>query len=118
METKTLIPIVLSVLIVIIVIFLFIGGASTTMKESSDSITTANNCSQFTDPSSGVAFDYNATSGSCHNTTTLGSGVVATARLKTLPLNNLFNSSGVVWLMVMAGVMLLLIGTAFIKKRK
>ena len=118
METKTIVPVVLSVLIVIIVIFSFIGGASTTMKESSDTITTANNCSQFSEASTGADYVYNATSGSCHNTTTLGSGVVATAHLKTLPLNALFNSSGVVWLIAMASVMLLLIGAAFIKKRR
>lgn len=114
MTAKTLIPIVVSVLIAVIVIFSFIGNASSSMKESSDSITTANNCSQFSG-TDGSAYIYNATSGSCHNTS---SDVIATARLKTLPLNSLFNSSGVIWLIVMAAVLILLIGASFIKKRK
>lgn len=116
---KPQLTLVISIIIAVIVIFSFIAGSTTTMTDSSDTITTANNCSQFEDPSTGIPYVYNSTSGSCHNTTGLGSDVVtAAARLKTLPLNSLFASNGVVWLILMAMVLLVIAGFVLLKKRK
>ena len=91
-KTAIIMMVILTVLGLVISMSI-ISGTSSDLIDAADSITDANNCSQFT------GWEYNITGKTCTNTT---SGFEQTAGQIDLPLNAFFSSSGITYLVLMA----------------
>jgi len=106
-NAKAKIMAVILLIVALIVVMQIIGSTSNDLDDAGDSITDANGCVNFND-AAGTPSVFNTTDRLCHN-----SSGVADARIgdqtTTLPLNNLFASGGIVFLIFMAGVLLMLI---------
>ena len=106
-NAKQKITAVLLVIIAIIVVFSIVGSTSNDLSDSGDAITDANGCDRIED-SAGELMTFNTSSRNCINST--GNDDIATGnQVNTLPLNNLFASNGVIFLIFMAGVLLMVI---------
>ena len=101
---KAIVPIVL-IIISIIVILTFVGSSASTIVDGGTTITTANSCASNTG-TNGEALTFNLTNYNCDNSSDFG---VATYDDR-LPLNVLFGGSGVLILILMAGILILIIG--------
>lgn len=116
-KAKTTMAYAMGVIIAILIIFSFISNASTSMRQSAESISDANNCSDTTD-GAGVAYSYNITSGLCQNSSVGAEDLYDTFDgTYDLPLSALFDVGGVAMLLLMAGILIAVIVIA-IKRRR
>ena len=115
MEIKAKIMTVLTVILGIVVLFLVIGNLAPTIAESGDSITDANNCSEY-DDANGNALEYNITDKYCYSGNATGNKI-GLAGQYDLPLNSLFGRSGVILTIVMISLFIGII-TLALKRRK
>lgn len=91
------------IVIAFTVVLSIIGGMASTIKDSAQAAATPpNNCSTGTD-SAGVALSYNYTNGFCKNST--GDKLYA-ASTTPMPLQALFNESGIAVLVLMAALLI------------
>lgn len=125
---KTIATIILTI-VAIVLIFNIVGGTSENLKEGAEGVSEANNCSVSSDPNLDTSLWYNSTDQSCYNgtesTTTRNEcssipeyncSKVHGAELYSLPLSSLFSPSGVIMLIVMAGILISVV--AFVLKKK
>lgn len=92
----------------ILIAFAFMDGISKPMINAGDNATGQNNCSDSID-GLGVPLNYNASDGYCYNSSATTSPQVHPAKVYSLPLSSMFSSSGIIFLVVMAGVLITLI---------
>ena len=113
MDNKIL-TIIIMAIIGIVIIFNIVGNSATTIIDSADSITDANNCTEdkVTDTNS-VALFYNYSDKYCYNVSP-GSdgGKQYLAGQYDLPINTLFGRSSVALLVFMGMLLLVIIGVA------
>lgn len=103
MEIKNVITAVIVVIVAIVTIFYFVGGSASSMTDASNNLRYANNCSDKTD-ASGIALKLNLSStGNCYNSS---GNNVGGANLYSLPLSGLFSTSGIVFFIIMAAILL------------
>ena len=103
---KQKITAVLLVIIALIVVFSIVSSTSDDLTDAGHSVDKANSCNRNKD-STGVTLVFNNTDSLCYNTTGVDTKLGST--LTTLPLNNLFAANGIVFLILMAGVLLMII---------
>lgn len=108
MKAKIITTIII-IVVAIVVLFSIIGGTANDLTDAADSITDANNCSEGTD-TTGAELTYNISSGYCLNSS---GGNQYVAGQYDLPLNGLFDASGVVLLILMAVLFMIILGIAF-----
>ena len=99
---KALITGIVLVIVAIIVIFTIVGNTAADIKDASESITDANNCTDGSD-AAGTAWFYNSTGVSCANAT---NGSIYPAGYNRLPLSNLFATNSVIILVFMSAIFL------------
>lgn len=106
MDLKKLAVGILMTLIVIIIIFQGFSAMEPALTNASDSVVYNDNCSEYTD-TEGVAYWFNKTDLNCYNSTD-GTAPVSwgSASFTTLPLTSLFSTSGMVFIILMSGLLI------------
>lgn len=112
-NTQKIMTVVLTMIIAVIIIFQFVGTSSDDIVDAADSITDATNCSDG-EGVNGEAMFYNASLDLCVNDTPDVGDENYSIRNSTaldydLPLNSLFSSSGVLILILMAGILIFIV---------
>jgi hypothetical protein len=102
-----------------VVILNIIAGTTLSLKNSAESVTDSNNCSESEDGAGNLHF-YNISDKYCYNTTADGGGLTKQhiAGQYDLPLNSLFSTGGVAFLVLMAGLLITIVIIALKGMRK
>ena len=109
-KTNTIMISVILIIVAVVVIFQFVGTSSSDLAAAGNSITDANNCSEEVNSSvydsTGAVLTYDQSTKYCQNST--GDDFYVAGQYD-LPLNGLFGSSGVAFLVMMAAILVFVV---------
>ena len=119
MKNDKLIFGLLGLVILVVVVFSLIGNTTSDISAGADSIYYASNCTEGKDNAS-LTLTYNITDGNCYGWNDTAQNmrhIYYDATEYNLPLKGLFSSTGVVVLVLMAGLMIFLISVVLRKPK-
>lgn len=106
---------VITVILIVIVLFSIMSGMSEPMEDAANDMSNTNDCYKYTDASNlPLRYDSSVSTTNCTNSSDGPMGKVAFYRL---PLASLFSASGIIYILVMVGVLIIVAALVF-KLRK